>query len=90
MKRRLGNKLSEEAIETLMEFSYDLAAGVAEASESFEKRQQIIEMLDVRGILAVENGEQVCYASFILTEGVTQRLVLPKRGKNVLITTAVL
>lgn len=89
LSKRLGSKLSEEAIETLIEFSYDLAAGVGEASGSFEKRRQIVDLLDVQGILTVENGEQVCYASFILTEGVTQRLVLPKRGKNVLIRVAV-
>ena len=34
---------------------------------SFEKRRRIIELLDVRGILAVEAGEKVVYASFALT-----------------------
>ena len=89
LTKRVASKLSDEAIESLMEFSYDLAAGVAEASESFEKRRQMIEVLDVQGILKVENDEQICYASFILTEGVTRRLVLPKRGRNLSITVAV-
>jgi len=50
-----------------MQFAYDLSKGLGEADKSFEKRRRIIELLDVRGILAVEAGEKVVYASFALT-----------------------
>lgn len=87
LQERLIGNLSNEAIETLIEFAYLMADGVAEASEFFEKRQQMINLLNVRCILKIEEGEKVCYASFILTEGVTRRLVLPKRGSVLSVAT---
>jgi len=50
-----------------MQFACELSKGLNEADKSFEKRRRIIELLDVRGILAVEAGEKVVYASFALT-----------------------
>lgn len=75
----MAGNLTTESIESLIEFAYLMADGVAEASESFEKRRQVVDLLDVKGILAIEGSEKVCHASFILTEGTPKRLVLPKR-----------
>ena len=82
--------LPEDDIENLVAFAHNLAAGLDAADKDFAKRQQIVEILNVRGILMVENGQQVCTASFILTGENTKRLVLPKRGENVSVTTAAL
>jgi hypothetical protein len=81
LQARLGHGPSDDEIEGVIAFAYDLKGGIAEADKDFAKRRQIIEVLDVRGILAVEGDEKVCCASFILTGENTRRLVLPKRGE---------
>ncbi len=78
MQARLGRGPSDDDIESVVTFAYDLA----EADRDFSKRRQIVQVLDVRGILAIEDGEKVCHASFILTGENTKRLTLPKRGKS--------
>jgi len=82
LAERLGHCPSDEDIEDVVTFAYDLAAGLAEADRDFSKRRQIVDVLDVRGILAIEDGEKVCHASFILTGDNTKRLTLPKCGKS--------
>ena len=88
LRKRIVHGLSEDDIENLVAFAHNLAAGLDAADKDFAKRQQIVEILNVRGILMVENGQQVCTASFILTGENTKRLVLPKRGENLSVTTA--
>ena len=85
---RLGHRPSDDEIEDVMSFAYDISAGVAKADKSFEKRRKVIELLDVRGILTIEDGEKVCYASFILAQGeYSKRLVLPQRGNALSVAT---
>ena len=81
LQARLGKEPSENEIESLITCFHELSQGIDEVSKDFAARRRVAELLDVRGILATEDGEQVCHASFILTEGITKRLVLPKRGK---------
>lgn len=81
LSARLSGEFSQADITELIQFAHDLAAGLDKADKSFETRQRIIELLDVRGILVVEDGERVCRASFVLTKGVEKRLVIPS-GKG--------
>ena len=67
MAERLGLELSQSQVIEIIAFARKLSDGLAEADRSFEARQHIIELLDVRGILAVEGDEKVVYASFVLT-----------------------
>ena len=76
LKKRLGHRPSNEEIEDVMTFAYDLAAGLAKADRDFAKRRKIVEMLDVRGIQAIEDGEKVVHASFVLTGNKPERLRL--------------
>jgi hypothetical protein len=85
LQRRIVHGLSEDDVENLVAFAQSLVAGLEEADKDFAERLQIIELLNVRGSLMVDNGEQICMASFILTGETTQRLVLPKRGGKLLI-----
>lgn len=65
---QLDTTLSAEGITEVVTFARAMADGVLEAGDDFGKRRRIIELLDVRGKLAVENGEKVLYAWFILTD----------------------
>jgi hypothetical protein len=86
---RLAYRPSDNEIENVMRFAYDLSAGIEEADESFEKRRAIIEILDVRAVMKEEDGERVCYPSFILSgkDRRDTRLVLPNRGESLSIAT---
>jgi hypothetical protein len=54
--------LSEDQIRDIKEFARRIKEGLAAADESFHSRRRIIEMLDVRATLTIENKEKVVYA----------------------------
>ena len=56
--------LSDEQIEDIEAFCSQLREGLDNAN--FEQKRQIIEMLDVRGKLSIENEEKVVYVKCIL------------------------
>jgi hypothetical protein len=58
---QLGKGLSQDQITEIVVFARELSKGLAKA-KSFEARRNIIELLDVRGILAIEDGEQIVHA----------------------------
>jgi len=60
--------LTEEQIECLEDFASRIAEGLEYADEGFEKRRQVIEMLDVRATLAVEDSKQAAYMRCMLGE----------------------
>jgi site-specific DNA recombinase len=60
--------LTEEQVESLENFALRVAEGLEYASEDFEKRRRVIEMLDVRATLAVEGSEKVVYLQCVLGE----------------------
>lgn len=80
LQGRLGRELSPQQITEVIKFAETLAHGLEKADQSFEARRRIIELLDVRAILATEDGEKVVYASFVLTDvgAHGERLVMPK------------
>jgi hypothetical protein len=55
---------------------------VEAADQSFEARKRIIDLLDVRGVVADEDGEKVIYPLFILSPmGDTRLRVLGNDAK---------
>jgi len=83
LQARLAGTLSSDDINTLIEFAYLMGDGIAEASDTFEKRRKIIELLNVRAILTIEDGQRICTASFILANGnESKRLAIPDGRKR--------
>jgi uncharacterized protein (DUF1778 family) len=60
--------LTDEQVTTLTEFAQKVAQGLDRADVSFEARRHVIELLDVKGTLAVEDGQKVVYARCMLGE----------------------
>ncbi len=61
-----AHTLSHEQMSSLQGFAVRVAEGLEQADGSFEARRQIIEIMDVRGTLAVEEGEMVAYVRCLL------------------------
>ena len=53
--------LSDSQIVTIEDFAKRVAGGLAKAEESFEARRHIIDLLDVRATLTIEDGQKVVY-----------------------------
>lgn len=68
--------LGDNEIEELVNFARKLELAISEADIDFGARRRIIELLDVRGMIAVEDGEKVVYPSFVLSAPGKARLVL--------------
>ena len=77
----LKQDLSHERITEISVFAKRLAKGVAKADQSFEARKRIIELLDVRALLAYEGEAKAIYPSFVLSPVGEKRLVLGNRLK---------
>ncbi len=67
MKAQLKERmLSSEQIQSLQEFVAEVAQGLGAAEEDFASRRRIIDILDVRATLVVEDGGKVAYAQCAL------------------------
>ncbi|MBN1813041.1 MAG: recombinase family protein [Anaerolineae bacterium] len=66
MEARLQAILSDDQICEVATFGERLSAGLEGADEDFAERCRIVELLDVRAVLVVENGDKVVYPTFIL------------------------
>jgi site-specific DNA recombinase len=51
---------------SITEFAEKIASGLDKADRSFEARRQIIELLDTKGSLALENEEKVIYVQCVI------------------------
>ncbi len=60
--------LTDEQVECLEDFALRITEGLELANEDFETQQKVIEMLDVRATLAIEDGKQVAYLRCMLGE----------------------
>jgi site-specific DNA recombinase len=60
--------LSDDQIMTIEDFARKVAGGLAKAETDFEARRQIIDLLDVRVTLAIEEGQKVAHVR-CLVEG---------------------
>jgi len=59
--RLAAQTLTDEQVQTIAEFAQEVAQGLEKADNDFAARRQLIEMLDVRATLAVEDGQKVAY-----------------------------
>jgi site-specific DNA recombinase len=64
----LESQLSDEAIATLTDFTKKVSAGLELAEEDFEAKRQIIDLLDVRATLTIEDGQKVAYVRCLVDE----------------------
>ena len=60
--------LTDEQIATIEQFAREIAGGLEEADRDFEARRRIIEGMDVRARLVVEDGLRVAYVSCLIRE----------------------
>jgi site-specific DNA recombinase len=60
--------LSDNQIMTIEDFARKVAGGLAKAETDFEARRQIINLLDVRVTLAIEEGQKVTHVRCLVEE----------------------
>lgn len=60
-----AESLTQDQIHSLQEFATQVAEGLDEADHDFGVRRSIIEILDVKATLAVEDEEQVVYTRYV-------------------------
>jgi site-specific DNA recombinase len=56
-----ADALSDDDVQSMFAFAAEVAEGLEAADEDFAMRRRIIELLDVRVTLAIEDGEKVIY-----------------------------
>ncbi len=81
--------LGDDEIEQTVNLARGISRGLDAADKDFDKRKAIIEILDVRGVLAVENGEKVVYVTMRLTGDEPIRLSVtnwPKLEQSSIVT----
>lgn len=61
-----AKEISQEQVETIMEFIGEMSVGVKEADRDLAKRRRLIEELDLSARLGIENGEKVAYVTCAL------------------------
>ena len=61
LREELTQGLTNEQVMELVAFSRQVAEGLDKADSDFDLRRRIIEYLNVRVVLAVEEGQQVAY-----------------------------
>jgi site-specific DNA recombinase len=60
--------LTDDQIMTIKDFAKEVAGGLEEAETSFEAKRHIIDLLDVRVTLAIEEGQKVAYVRCLVDE----------------------
>ena len=91
LNRLATQKITWEQIQSIQEFVQAVAKRVIEVDESddFERKRQIIELLDVQGRLNLEEDERVIYLScalgreamFIVSSNICKRSRLESRSR---------
>jgi hypothetical protein len=71
--------VSPKEIENIFEFASKIAANLEGADHDFHQRRAIVDALDVRVVLTVEEGEKVVYAQCYLGE---EEFKLDKKGSS--------
>ena len=61
-----SHALTDGQIQSIAEYAREIARGLEIADEDFDAKRRVIDLLDVRATLSVENGEYLVYASCIL------------------------
>jgi site-specific DNA recombinase len=60
--------LTDDQILTIADFAKEVAGGLKEAETSFKARRYIIDLLDVRVTMAIEDGQKVAYVQCLVDE----------------------
>jgi site-specific DNA recombinase len=60
------NVITDEQIETIQEFASCIVQGLRQLT--FEEKRRIIDLMDVRGVLTIEDGEKVVYVHCVVGE----------------------
>jgi hypothetical protein len=60
--------LTDDQIMTIEDFAREVAGGLEEAEASFDARRHIIDLLDVRVTLTIEEGQKVAYVRCLVDE----------------------
>ena len=82
-QNRMAYGLTSAQVEGVIQFAHKLSKGIDVADKSFTARRWIIDTLDVRGIISIEDGDKLVDASVIFDDQQHgKRLVLPKRGRK--------
>lgn len=77
-----SQSLTDAQIENLQRFAEDTSQGLEQAEDSFEKRLLIINELDVRATLAVEDGQKIIHARCILREATLSAVTSTSSGSG--------
>lgn len=79
--RRLENTVTPEQEEAIKKLATKIGQGLLIASDRFEVRRQIIELLDVRVVLSKEDGKKFASVSCVLDDTVFEFVKNRKKGK---------
>ena len=60
--------LTDDQIMTIEDFAKEVAGGLAEAETDFDARRHIIDLLDVRATLTIEEGQRVAYVRCLVDD----------------------
>jgi len=60
--------LSDTQIATIIDFTKEVSEGLEIADQDFDARRQIIDLLDVRATLAIEEGQKIVYVHCMVGE----------------------
>jgi len=63
-----SERFTEQRVATLTEFAQSVAQGLEQADQDFEARRRVIDLLDVRATLAVEDHTQVVYVRSLIDD----------------------
>ena len=63
-------ELTDEQIANIVSFAEKVAQGLDKADQDFDARRRLIELLDVRTTLSVEDGEKIAYVHCMVDEAV--------------------
>jgi hypothetical protein len=66
--RLQAHALTKEQIQSIKEFAHMVGKGLRLAEDDFDQKRKIIELLNVRITLALENQEKVVYAECLLND----------------------
>ena len=75
------SKTIDEQIETIVDFAREVASGLEEAETDFEARRRIIEGMDVRVRLAIEDGVKVAYVRWLVSGEEEERLSIEESNR---------
>lgn len=75
-----AQSLTEGELQSVYDFAVQVAEGLTAADDDFETRRRIIELLDVRATLAIEEGDKIVYLRCRFGDGSSLSVVTTNTG----------